>query len=184
MGAMNVALIGPRGAGKTRVGIHLARLLKWPLMSTDALVSYEAGGKSIRAIVEAPDQGWREFRRREFAVLQKVTAMDGVILDCGGGIVVDLDDAGREVLSERKVGLLRERALVFFLKPPLQQVVAKIAGDAERPSLGDEQTAEEIYRRRLPWYRQACHHELAIIKGQRRKAAEQIASISGAATPA
>ena len=65
---------------------------------------------SIPKIVER--FGWRRFRELEFEMCQKAASaanqasMDGewLIIDAGGGVVVDLDEeSGDEVYSQRKV---------------------------------------------------------------------------------
>ena len=113
-------------------------------------------------------------------MLAKAAAAENVIIDCGGGIVVDLDERGEEVFSERKAAVLRERALVFFLNVPLDLVATEIAGAGDRPSLGSESSAEEIFHRRLPMYRQVANHEISVARGKRRKAAKEICKILAA----
>lgn len=154
----NLALIGGRGCGKTSIAKRVALSNKgFTLFSTDALIRYEAGGGTIPEIVE--DRGWTGFRDLELEVLEKVTAMkSGVLLDCGGGIVVDLDEHGDEVFSERKVERLRADTVVIYLKRDHQFLADKIEGDANRPDLSDTKSFLEIMARREPWYVRAAHH--------------------------
>ena len=170
---MNVALIGPRGAGKSTLARLLAVETGWTALSTDTLVSYEADGASIAELVAASGGSFADFREREHQVLRKAGRLHEVILDCGGGIVVDLGQDGEEHLSERKLGLLREQSLVFFLLPRLEDVAAEIAGDQRRPSLGSA-SPREIFERRLPWYRRAAHHEIAVRDGEQATTLELI----------
>ena len=164
MSPLNIALVGPRGAGKTTVARSLAVATEWPALSTDTLVSYEAAGASIPQLVASSGGTFAEFREREYQVLGKVCRLHEVILDCGGGIVVDLDEDGGERFSERKVALLHAHSLIFFLHPRLEDVAEEIVGDQRRPSLGDA-SPQQIYEQRLPWYRRAAHHELAVRAG-------------------
>ena len=55
--------------------------------------------------VKVPNHGWHYFRDLEFEVCRKAgAAFDGwTLIDAGGGVVVDLDDKGKEYYSERKV---------------------------------------------------------------------------------
>jgi len=176
---MNIALVGPRGSGKTRISSHLGLLLKRPILSLDAMISYEEG-KTISDLIAERDGDWRYFRDIEYRVLAKAAAMEDVIIDCGGGIVVDLDEQGEEVFSDRKAVVLRERALVFFLNPPFKSVESLITGTGNRPSLSSKMSAEEIYERRLPMYRQIANHEINVTKGRRKKAAKEICEIVSA----
>lgn len=177
---MNIALIGPRGSGKSRVSQHLTRLLTWPVFSLDSLISYEEGGMSIPDLVEHHGGDWRYFRDLEYRVLAKTAAMTNVIIDCGGGIVVDLDEDGEEIYSERKAAILRERAVVFFLDAPKKTVLPRIAGDGSRPSLSAIHGAEEIYKRRLPMYRRVAHHEIPTLRGERKTSAHAVLDILAA----
>jgi shikimate kinase len=146
----NIALIGPRGAGKSRLSRKLGRLLGKSVFSIDTLISYEAGGITISEIVK--QEGWRAFREREFEVLKKVCGMNGVIIDCGGGILVEAPDGEGtvETFSERKAALLSRSASIIYVKRDLEWLLKKVKRDSGRPDLiGDY---EEVLQRRFPWY--------------------------------
>ncbi|OQX33092.1 MAG: shikimate kinase, partial [Candidatus Sedimenticola endophacoides] len=89
---MNIVLIGMRGAGKSSISRRLSLLTKRPVISTDLLIEYENDGLGIPGIVA--EQGWAAFREQEFRVIEKVTRLDNLIIDCGGGVIVDLDQDG------------------------------------------------------------------------------------------
>jgi shikimate kinase len=156
----NLVLIGGRGCGKSSVSKRLARLNRnFMLFSLDDLIRYEAGGRSIPEIVDA--EGWVGFRKREHATLRKSTAFEaGALIDCGGGIVVDLDDSGEEVYSERKVDLLRENGLVVYLRRTTNYLFERISGDPNRPALSEKSSFREIMTLRHPWYREAADFEV------------------------
>ncbi|MEO2169547.1 MAG: shikimate kinase [bacterium] len=155
--AANLALIGGRGCGKSSIARRvLARDKRFTLWSLDAVISLEAGGKKIPEIVE--EQGWHAFRDIEAEVVERLTAFeDWQLLDCGGGIVVDLDDDGNEIFSERKVDALRDNALVIYLKRDLAFLEDRIRNDRNRPDLSITASFAEIMERRDPWYRTAAH---------------------------
>jgi shikimate kinase len=155
--ATNLALIGGRGCGKSSVSRRvLARDKRFTLWSLDALISLEAGGLKIPEIVE--EQGWHAFREIETRVVERLTAFDDwQLLDCGGGVVVDLDEKGNEIFSERKVGALRDNALVIYLKRDLAFLEDRIRNDRNRPDLSATASFEEIMNNRDSWYRQAAH---------------------------
>jgi shikimate kinase len=152
----NLALIGGRGCGKSSIAKRLARTNRnFMLFSLDALIRYEAGGASIPEIVERED--WPGFREREHAAVQKVAAFEsGALIDCGGGVVVDLDDAGEEVFSRRKVDALRRRSLVVYLRRETGYLIDRISSDTNRPSLSETSSFREIMERRDPWYQEAA----------------------------
>lgn len=157
-------LIGGRGCGKSSIARRIKRINKrFTLFELDALIRYEAGGMTIPELVR--DQGWRQFRELEYRVVKQVSAFpSGALVDCGGGVVVDLDQDGNEVFSERKVEALKRNGLVVYVQRDIDYLLDKIAGDADRPPLSDNASFTEIMARRDPWYRQAAD---LVIKGKR-----------------
>jgi len=156
----NLVLIGGRGCGKSSVAKRLARTNRnFMLFSLDALIRYEAGGGTIPEIVAR--EGWPGFRAREREVVEKVSAIEGgALIDAGGGVVVELDEEGRERFSEAKVAALRRHGLVVYLHREPEYLVERVGRDPKRPSLSDE-PFETIHARRDPWYRQSADHVLA-----------------------
>lgn len=159
---MNIVLVGARGAGKSRLARTLCQVTKRPVLSTDLLISYDNDGRSIPEIVAA--HGWRGFREMEYAVVQKVARLDGGIVDCGGGVVVELDETGQEVFSARKVDLLRDNGFVVWLQGDPARLAAAVMRDPNRPALSSAASEEEIMRRRAPFYEQAAHLTLDILR--------------------
>ncbi len=158
--AKNLALIGGRGCGKTSIAKRLARTNRnFMLFSVDALIRYECEAKSIPGIVA--EQGWRGFREREYEVVRRASAFQGgALIDCGGGVVVDLDDAGREIYSERKIAALKRHSLVVYLARDTGYMNERIHQDPNRPDLSASESFETIMARREPWYRAAADHVL------------------------
>jgi len=156
----NLALIGGRGCGKSSIAKRLARSNRhFMLFSLDALIRYECGARTIPEIVAA--EGWRAFREHEFEVVRRVSAFaGGALIDCGGGVVVDLDEDGREIYSERKVEALRRSSLVVYLARDVDYLLARIGDDPGRPDLSESESFRDIMARRDPWYRAAADHVL------------------------
>lgn len=156
----NLVLVGGRGSGKSSIGKRLARLNRnFMRFSVDDLIRYEADGRSIPEIVD--DEGWVGFREREYKVVHKLSAFDrGALIDCGGGVVVDLDHSGEEIYSERKVELLREHGLIVYLNRDSRYLYERISGDPNRPLLSGRKSFREIMKRRHPWYREAADFEV------------------------
>lgn len=150
----NIAFIGGRGAGKSRLSRKFGKASGRPVLSTDMLISYEGGGLSIADIVKK--SGWQGFRDLEFRVLEKVSAMSDCVLDCGGGILVEAPDRpdGFETFSERKGALLRKRAHVVYVKRSMDWLLEKTTKDANRPELSS--AYENTITRRLPWFESAA----------------------------
>lgn len=171
---MNFILIGMRGAGKSNVSRRLAVLTKFPPLSTDMLIEYENGGKSIPEIIAEHNGDWHAFRDMEFEAIKKVTKLDGIIIDCGGGAIVDLDEDGNEIFSKRKVKCLKKNGTIIWLKGDIKRLANKTKGSKTRPTLDESKSAEEIMARRLPFYKKAADIVIDIEGKKRRDIAEEI----------
>ncbi len=163
-----------RSVGKSNISRRLSLLTKWPVLSTDLLIEYENGGKSIQKIIAETDGDWKLFRQMEYQVVQKISNFDNVIIDCGGGIVVDIADDGTEIYSERKVDLLKANGQVIWLKADIERLAAKVKGDQRRPTLDESRSAQEVMQRRIPFYQQAADIVLDVEGKRRRKTARKI----------
>ncbi len=173
---MNINLVGMRGVGKSNVARRLSVLTKRPVMSTDSLIEYETGMR-IPEFVESHGGDWRVFRDTEYRVLRRLATMDGMIVDCGGGVIVDLDEQGNEVFSTRKIEALRQGGPIVWLKGDIARLAAKTAQDPRRPSLHPVDTAEAIMRRREPYYQRAADISYFVDRGDRQQVAVAIASL-------
>jgi shikimate kinase len=92
----NIFLTGPMGSGKSAVGRHLARLMRFTFYDTDADIEAKTG-VDIAYIFDK--EGEAGFRLREKESIDRLTRLDGVVLATGGGAVIDADN--RRVLAER-----------------------------------------------------------------------------------
>lgn len=148
---MNLVLIGYRGTGKSEVGQRLASRLGRRLVAMDAEIVNQAG-MSIPTIVER--FGWPYFRDLETEEARKLSGLDGLVIDCGGGVIE----------RPENVAILRQNARVFWLRASVATIVGRIQADTERPALvaGKTFTEEvaEVLERRTPLYRNAAHHEI------------------------
>jgi len=152
-----LALVGGRGSGKSSAAQQIAhRHPGLHLFDLDALTVEEGGGLPVAQVVEAG--GWRAWREAEYRVLARIPGETGAgVLDCGGGIVVDLDDEDQEILSERKVEILRGACHVVYLRCASELLWQRIADDPNRPPLSADESFHALMERRDPWYRRAAH---------------------------
>ena len=148
---MNIVLIGYRGTGKSVVGRILAEKIGWPCIGMDAEI-VDRAGISIPEIVDK--EGWPGFRDRETQLAQDLSSRDGIIIDCGGGVIE----------RSENMEALRARAVVFWLRASVDVIVKRIEGGAERPALVEGKTfteeIAEVLERRTPLYRASSHHEI------------------------
>jgi shikimate kinase len=145
---VNLVLIGYRGTGKSVVSHRLGVALRRPVVSLDAEI-VRAAGRTIPELVQA--EGWPLFRDREEEICRRFAAQDGLVIDCGGGVVE----------REANYGPLRASGLVVWLSASPGAIVARIGGDSQRPSLTGSKTfteeVEEVLARRTPLYQRLAH---------------------------
>jgi shikimate kinase len=140
----NIFLIGPMGAGKSAVGRHLARALHLSFVDSDDEIEARTG-VDIPFIFEK--EGEAGFRKREAAVIDELSKMDGVVLATGGGAIVDPDSRSR----------LGGRGFVVYLYTTVDQQVQRTKKGRERPLLENTDpraTLKELLDWRDPLYRE------------------------------
>jgi shikimate kinase len=165
---MNIVLVGMRGCGKSNISRRLSVLTKRNVLSTDVLISYENQGNDVTTIIEKSQGDWRVFRELEFLIVKKAVALNDLIIDTGGGVVVDLDSRNNEVFSQRKVKLLKQNGLVIWLKGDMTLLVKRVNEDINRPQLSSNKSDIELMEKRLPFYQEAA--DIVIdIDGKKRK---------------
>jgi shikimate kinase len=168
-----IALIGPRGSGKTTLARLLADRLGWQWADADQVLEEQAG-RRIRDIFAA--EGETGFREREAAILRDLCRRRALVLATGGGVVV----------REENRALLRASARVIWLTADADTLWRRIEGDAasagQRPALrgGGRAEVEEVLHTREPLYR-ACAHLKVTTAG--RQPGEIVAEILATGTP-
>ena len=165
---MNVVLIGYRGTGKSVVAAILSRTLERESVSMDREIADRAG-MSIPEFVQK--NGWTKFRYLESEVAVDLSRRDGIIVDCGGGVI------------ERSANIeaLRVDGVIIWLKASVDVIVRRISAGTERPALTEGKTfteeVEEVLERRTPLYAAAAGHEIDTDYISPEQAAGQIARI-------
>ena len=141
-GKDNLFLIGPMGSGKTAVGRHLARLLRYAFHDSDADIEARTG-VDIAFIFEK--EGEAGFRAREKESIERLSQMQSIVLATGGGAVIDADN--RRVLAER--------GFVVYLATSVGQQLERTRHGRHRPLLNDtdpELRLKELMERRALLY--------------------------------
>jgi len=120
----NVFLIGPMGSGKSAVGRHLARLLRFSFYDSDADIEAKTG-VDIAFIFEK--EGEAGFRQRELESIERLTGLEGVVIATGGGAVI--------LAGNRRV--LADRGTVVYLETSVDQQLERTRHGRHRPLLND-----------------------------------------------
>lgn len=153
---MNVVLVGYRGTGKSAVARALGARLGWPVASTDALVEKRIGCTIADFVAE---HGWPAFRAVERDAVVVVAQRRHVVIDTGGGAV--LDPIAREAL--------RASGLVVWLRATPATIAERIRGDVRRPPLRPGQSTESeivaVLAEREPVYEAVAHVQVHTDEG-------------------
>lgn len=145
-----MALIGPRGVGKTTAGRLLAEALGFGFVDTDALLAQAVGQSAGEYLAAA---GEPQFRVREAEVaIPALASAHAQVLALGGGAVTT--PAVRRALE-------RPGLFVAFLQAPVDVLLARMERDPVlRPRLSDlplRAEIEALLAARLPFYEQLAH---------------------------
>ena len=140
---MNIALIGYRASGKTTVAGVLEKRAGWTHVNIDSEIE-DCFDKSIPGIIN--DYGWKAFRIMEKKMIRQHCCLDKIILDMGGGAVLD----------EESMLLVKKRAFTIFLDCPVEMLSRRQQQSYKRPSLTGKDPVDEIREvlaERMPLYR-------------------------------
>lgn len=171
---MNIVFIGPRGVGKTKISRKLSKLTGQSQISTDMIAIYELGGMSIDEYIKHND--WRSFRNLEFSILFKIKDCKNIILDCGGGIIFDIDQNGDEIISERKIDLLKKIGKIIWLDDDYDYLIDKVTNDDSRPQLNSKESYRETLERRSQCYRTIADECIMVNRKSTEKTIKKILS--------
>lgn len=137
-------LIGMPGAGKSTVGVVLAKRLGYRFVDSD-LVIQEQYGKLLHELIE--EHGVEGFWKIENDVNASLNQRRSVIAT-GGSVIY-----GRGAMEH-----LREIGTVIYLKLPYEEVVERLGDlNARGVTLQEGQTLRELYEERVPLYEKYAH---------------------------
>ncbi len=141
----NIALIGFMGSGKSMIARELGKRLKRDVVATDDLAEAKEG-KTIHEIFKSKGEAY--FRNLESEIIKEVSLRQGIIIDCGGGAVLDL----------KNLQNLKVNGIVFYLEATPEVIYERIKNEKHRPLLKASDPLgciKELYQQRLPLYNQA-----------------------------
>ena len=135
----NIVLIGMPGAGKSTIGVILAKQTSRDFIDTDVLIQLTEG-RTLQQIVDA--EGHLELRRIEESVL--------LSLNCGNSVIAT---GGSAVYSSLAMEHLKSNGVAVYLQVSIEELRKRLTnfetrGIARRP----DQSFDDLYREREVLY--------------------------------
>lgn len=135
----NIILIGMPSAGKSTVGVILAKHRGMSFVDTDVLIQSRQG-RLLQEIINS--DGTEAFLKIEESEIKALNYSDTVIAT-GGSVVY----------SEKAMGHLKKTGIVIYLYVDMNTVNKRLKNLKTRGVvLGPGQSLEDIYRKRQPLY--------------------------------
>ena len=150
----NIVMIGMPGAGKSTVGVVLAKTMGMDFVDVDLVICRRNGG-NLQSIVDS--HSLEDFLRLE--------AEAALSLDCEGSVIAT---GGSMVYSEDAMAHLKSIGTIVYLKAELGELEARIhnlttRGIAFKPG----ETLADIYKGRVPLYEKWADITVETGKGDR-----------------
>lgn len=139
----NIVLIGMPGAGKSTVGVVLAKIMQMDFCDTD-LVIQKNTGRALQEIIDTDGVG-KFLEAEEQSILT---------LECENCIIAT---GGSVVLSEKAMNHLKQTSTVVYLRAGFEEIAGRINNlDSRGIAFEAGQTLLDIYNQRTPLYEQFC----------------------------
>ncbi len=135
----NIILIGMPGAGKSTVGVILAKTLGMTFVDTDIAIQ-ERAGRLLQEIIdtEGPD------------VFLKIEEETILSLSCRNSVIAT---GGSVVFSRKAMDSLKKKGVAVYLKISCEEMVRRLSNITTRGIvLIAGQSLPDMYRQRVPLY--------------------------------
>ena len=137
--ALNIILIGMPGAGKSTVGVLLAKRLGYHFVDTDLLLQT---GQQCRLQQIIAHEGLEKFKELEADVLCNLEATHSVVAT-----------GGSAVYCERAMTRLKKLGQLVFIDIPLAELLDRVHDMDDRGLvIGPNESYEHLYAERQPLY--------------------------------
>lgn len=162
----NIVLIGMPGAGKSTLGVVLAKILNKRFVDADLIIQQETG-ETLQHIIDT--QGTDRFIKIENDVLCGIETKNTIIAT--GGSAIYSDEAMRH---------LRDIGVIVYLKISYESLVERLGDFDERGVVlkgGLAMSLRELFNERGPLYEQYAEHTVNIDDLNITSAARKVASL-------
>lgn len=139
MDGKNIVLIGMPGAGKSTVGVVLAKILGYRFLDSDILIQEQEGRLLCEILKQEGLEGFMRIEEEVNAGIQ----VRGTVIATGGSAVY----------GARAMEHLKETGTVVYFRLPFEEIASRV-GDIGRRGIAmkDGQSLAGLYRERCPLY--------------------------------
>jgi shikimate kinase len=139
MNSSNVVLIGMPGAGKSTIGVLLAKSLRMPFIDTDLLIQQQEDS-FLQDIINR--DGIEKFLAVEEEVILKLNVEKHVIAT-GGSVIY----------SPAAMKHLKSNSTIIYLELTFEEMLTRITNIKSRGiAIGSDQSLLDLYKERTPLY--------------------------------
>ncbi len=139
----NIVLIGMPGAGKSTVGVVLAKMAGMRFLDTDLSIQ-EYMGERLQDTIDR--EGKQAFLRIENIVVSGVRA-ENTVIATGGSVVY----------GQSAVETLRENGVLVYLRYGLDTIASRLTDlDTRGVAMAPGETIQDLYEERTPRYEAAA----------------------------
>lgn len=143
----NIVLIGMPGAGKSTVGVLLAKALKMPFIDTDLLIQQQENCY-LQEIIDS--RGLNEFMKIEENIVLGLN-MENHVIATGGSVIY----------SKPAMNHLKASGVLVFLNTKMYQLERRLKNAHTRGiAMKEGQTLSTLFNERIPLYRQYADIEI------------------------
>ncbi len=144
----NITLIGMSGAGKSTIGVLLAKALGYEFVDTDLMIQKKEN-KLLQDIID--EKGILYFKDIESEVIQSIK-VEKSIISTGGSVVY----------SESAMKHLMAISHVIYLKVSFEEIERRLLNIKTRGIvMGENETLRDVYNERIPLYEKNSHQVIS-----------------------
>jgi shikimate kinase len=136
---MNIILIGMSGAGKSTIGVLLAKALGMDYVDTDIVIQQHEG-RLLQDIID--NHGIDEFMKIEERIISDLN-LQNCIIATGGSVIY----------SEKAMNILKQGGPIIYLHVPYQEIKKRLINITTRGIVIKQgKSLKDVYTERVPLY--------------------------------